>query len=215
MALNDIYEVKHVQRDFDQKHIENVYFYKHVTDPVGGPYSTQAERLARDWRLDVLDPMRPTQPSSYFTDEVRVRNLFNPADTYVLPLNLAGTRASTGTDLLPSFIAAVCTLASDNGLVRKGRKMFAGLAELDQASGVLQASGLVQMAIRAACALAGVSTLVGGGKAFQPVVVKRIREGTAGNYTYRLPENQLEAVAGYVQSAVISGLVSAQDTRKK
>lgn len=213
-AIGDIYELKHVQRDGDNVHIENVYFYRQIADPAGGLWSTQSQRLAEDWMTDVYTVMRPSIPGTYITDELRVRNLFNEADSYVMPLNSAGTRSFAATELLPRFLSGVITLATDNGLVKKGRKMIAGLAEADQNNGLFTAAGYTLFAVRAAAMLLGVSTLFGGAKAFEPVVVKRIRTGTAGNYVYRLPENQLEAVAGIVQSAILSSIVSAQDTRK-
>lgn len=215
MALGDIYELKHVARDADQKHMENVYFYVHSADPVGGSFSTQAQRLAEDWNTDVLTNILPNVPAGFVSTEIRVRNLFNPADNYVKPISRAGTRTAGVSELQPSWLAAIATLSTDNGLVRKGRKMLWGMFEADQNFGVIQAFGLPFFAARAALCLLGISNLFGGAKAFYPVVVKRIREGTAGNYTYRLPTNAVEAVFGNVQSAVVSTIVTSQDTRKK
>lgn len=214
MAIGDIFELKHVQRDYDQKHIENVYFYRQDSDPSGGPYSTQSQRLANDWLLDVWPVIQPSIPSEYKTAEIRVRNLFNPADMYIMPVNLAGSRSHAGTEYQPSFLAGVVTLATNNGLVQKGRKMLAGLLESDQSAGIFTVLGITFMAVRAAAVLIGISTLLGGQKAFVPVVVKRVREGTPGNYTYRLPTNQIEAIYGEITSAVVSAIVSSQDTRK-
>lgn len=215
MALGDIYEVKHVVRDFDQKHLENVYFYRHDADPAGGPYSTQAERLANDWNTDVLTPMLPQIPGGITTTQIIVRNLFDPADQYTLALNRGGTYSMAATEHMPSFTSGIVTMSTSNGLVRKGRKMLFGLAENMQKDGLFTPAGLVSIAIRAALTLVSVSNLLGGAKAFNPVVVKRIRSGTPGNYTYRLPASQIEAVFGYVQSAVASAILTTQVTRKK
>lgn len=215
MALGDIYELKHVARDADQKIMENVYFYQHVSDPVGGSWPTQAQRLAEDWNTDVLTPMLTNLPSAYTAIEIRTRNLFDPADNYVKPISRAGSRTAGVSELMPSWISVVATLSTDNGLVHKGRKMLYGLFEADQSFGVMAAFGVPFFVARAALCLLGVSNLFGGFKAFYPVVVKRIREGTPGNYTYRLPTSAVEAVYGNIQSAVISMIVSSQDTRKK
>lgn len=213
-AIGDIYELKHVQKDFDNSLFENVYFYRQVADPVGGSWPTQSQRLAEDWMLDVWPVIQPTIPTSYGTTELRVRNLFNLTDSYVMPLAVAGTRSAAGTELQPSFMSGVITLAVDNGLVKKGRKMIAGILESDTHFNTFSVLGIAMLAVRAASMLLGISTLVGGSRAFEPVVVKRIREGTPGNYTYRLPTSQAEAIFGNIVSAVASTVVSGQDTRK-
>jgi len=93
--------------------------------------------------------------------------------------------------------------------------MLAGMLEADQSAGLLSIGGLAIFAVRAALYAAYIGDLLGGAKKFAPVVVKRVRSGTPGNYTYRLPETQLEAVYGYITATVVSAIVTSQDTRKK
>lgn len=215
MALGDIYELKHIIRDADQKNMENVYFYRHVADPAGGTSPTQAQRLAQDWNTDFLTTWLANTATGYTTSEIRVRNLFNAADAYVMPLNRVTSRTAGVSEQLPSWMSVIATLAGDNPLVKKGRKMMMGIYELDQNFGILQGFGSPFFAVRAALALAGISNLFGGAKAFEPVIVKRVREGTPGNYTYRLPETQIEAIYANIVSATVSAVVTSQDTRKK
>lgn len=212
-ALHDIYELKHVFTDFDQKPMENVYYYRLENENPGG--LPQSADLCNTWQADIMSVIVPTMPIPFVTQELRARNLFDPSDTYVKSLNVPGTRVSGGAELQPSFLSVICNASTTNGLIRKGRKMFAGLLESDQAAGILSMVGIPVFAIRAAAFAAYIGTLFGGAKKWAPVIVKRVREGAPGNYTYRLPENQTEALFGYIAAAVNSAIVSSQDTRKR
>jgi len=215
MAINDVYQLVQRHRDPDMKEIENVLFYRQQLDSVGGPYSTQAERLARDWILDVWPTMLPTIPSNIPLVGLSVRNLFNESDAFELPLAISGGRSVSGVEGQPSFVAAKATLAVDNGAVNKGRKQMFGMFESDQNGGLLTSGGLTNFSNRAAAYLLGVSTVLGGARAFMPVVVKRIREDHGElPPTYRLPLLLAELVFGRVVSSVLSAVVTSQNSRK-
>lgn len=215
MALvGDLYELKHVCKDFDQKPMENVYYFKQRADAAGGPYSTQSERLARDWMLDVLPALIAQLPPSYVTIGVNVRSLVDPDDKATIETSQPGTRA-TASEYQPSFVAGKVALSHDKPSIKKGRKMMTGILEGDQNTGLFTASGLAVLAARAASMVLGVSTLLGGTKSFVPVVVKRVLELIEGKKVYRLPETREEQVSGEIKAAVPSQLVTAQDTRKR
>lgn len=216
MAVNDVYQLQFKYRDFDLKPMQNTCFYRQRADGVGGPYPTQAERLARDWILDVWPTIRATLVPAFSAYEIRVNNLFNPTDAYTLPVNIAGTRASGGSENFPSFTNGVVTLALNNAVVKKGRKAQNGLIETDTANGLLQTNGYDNMQARATAWLKSVSTLLGGFFAFEPVVVKRVKYTTpSGSEAYRLPNVIAELVYGLVTSAVTSLLVSHQVSRSQ
>lgn len=212
--IDDLYELKHICKDFDQKPMENVYYFRQRADPFGGPYSTQSERLARDWMLDVLPALIAQLPPSYVTIGVKVRSLVDPDDKATVETSQAGTRA-TATEYQPSFVAGKIALSHDKPSIKKGRKMLTGTLEGDQNTGIFTATGLAVLAARAAAMVLGTSTLLGGAKAFVPVIVKRVVELIEGKKVYRLPNTRAEQVWGDIKAAVPSQLVTAQDTRKR
>jgi len=216
MAVNDVYEAQQKYRDHDGKLLQTTMFYRQQSDGVGGPYPTQAERLARDWMLDVWPTILPRFPNSWALTGMAVKNLFNPSDAFELPLSVIGGRTTAGQEMLPTFVAGVATLAHSNAAVKKGRKSLSGLFEADQNGGTLTTGGQTNFGAWASAFLIGVSTIVGGARAFMPVVVKRIKYTTdEGNEAYRLPELLSELVYGSVVSSVLSLIVSTQNSRKR
>lgn len=215
-AVGDVFEVKLKFRDVDNKEFENVFFYRYaVLVGLGNP--SAQETLANVFNSLMVTAMLPTTPFQITYHTVAVRNLFNGADAFDLPILRAGTRTVSGPDgnLMPSFNAAKVVLATDNGLVKKGRKMLAGLLEVDQASGIIQAVPYALWATRVAMMVIDlVDSVLGGQKSFWPIVVKRVRTGTPKNYVYRLPENNTELIYGSITNAIMSAVVTTQNSRK-
>lgn len=216
MALNDIFQVNVKWRDQDMKTMENVLFYRYKS-VVGLGGGSAAENLANTYNSVMVTGSLPSTPQSIVYTAVAVKNLFDGSEQFELPILRAGTRSLVGADNnpMPSHDAVKVVLATDNGLVKKGRKMLAGLLEGDQVGGIIASIPYATWAIRAALFVVElVDSVVLGTKSFEPVVVKRIREGVPGAYTYRLPENQFEAVYGVIQNAVLSAIITTQNSRK-
>lgn len=215
-TMGDIYQVSIRLRDGDMKQLENAYFYRARQQwDIGITNLSQA--IAEYVNTNLITPRLAWTPTWYTYTGVYVRNLFDESESYELPLSRTGTRtvASDPGHQMPSFTAVKATMSTSNGLVRKGRKMIAGLLETDQATGLLTLVGMTTFSLYAATMVLDiVNAFIPAQYALEPVVVKRIREGTQGNYTYRLPTSQIEAVYGSVQSAVISAVVTTQNSRK-
>ena len=214
MALFDLFEVKLRGLDFDNEAWENVFFYRHSAQR-GLDFDTDEEALAVGFKEAVWDTYKARLNVSWRCVEIRVRNLFNDNYSYVLPVNEVGTRpAIPGNENMPTFNVGKITMGVAPGAVRKGQKAIAGITEADAAGKVLTALGIVNFTVLAATFVLWLadSTLLGQ-KSFEPVVVKRVREGTPGNYTYRLPTSSVEAVYAAIQSAVLSATVRHQTTR--
>lgn len=218
MALvGDIFQVSVKYRDQDMKLFQNDYFYRlSVID--GDADINVCYELATAFISDLLPTIRASTPTSWTFYEIRAKSLFNLADDFAAAISLAGTRptpASPGDQMLPSFAAVKITASTDNGLVKKGRKMFGGVFEGDQSFGLLLIASLpiwAQLAVAFAANVVYEAFTVD--LTWQPVVVQRIREEIEGRVTYRLPTSQLEAVFGVIQNAVFSTIVTTQNSRK-
>jgi len=216
MAMGDIFELKHAWEDNDGRKGENVSFYRYKALR-GLGVDTDEESLAISWIDAVLTPMNATIPNTYRSTGVTVRNLFNAAVVWVEPLSLSGTRSGAGAELMPQFNALKVTLSHKSGLIKKGRRMFGGFFESDQLNGLLAPLAMANLVIKAAlCLLQVADSATLGIKSFVPVVVKRIpvTEGQGEIVRYRLPETQQEAVWSEIESAVLSPVITSQNTRK-
>lgn len=215
-SIGDVYEVKLKSYDADLKQMENVFFYRY-NNLIGLGNPGVSETLANVFDLVVVAAQIPMTPPSIKYNMIQVRNLFDPADAFDKPINKAGTRppGSGTSQLLPSHDAVKVMLNTDNGLVKKGRKMLAGLMENDQTNGLIDSIPYASWVLRIAVfTMDVVDSVIGGQKSFSPIVVKRVREGTPDNYTYRLPTTQWELVYGNIQSAIMSSIVTTQNSRK-
>jgi hypothetical protein len=216
MALGDIFELKHAWEDNDGRKGENVWFYRY-TALRGLGVDTDEESLAITWIDAVLAVMNVTIPNTYRSTGVTVRNLFDSSVVWVEPLSLLGGRSGAGSELMPQFNALKVTLSHKSGLIKKGRRMFGGFFESDQLNGLLTGVAMSTLAIKAALALLDiVDSATLGIKSFRPVVVKRVPiEFPIGTIIgYRLPENSGEAEYSYIESAVMSPVITSQNTRK-
>lgn len=212
MAVGDVYEVIDVQDLFGQE-VQNVYFYLQEAAfiPLAGSI---AQALAEEFVEEFIPLIALTQAVNIMHVEVRVRNLFDPTDAGIAVTGVIGEQADTG-GILPSFNAWGLQFNTDNASVRPGAKRIAGIAEINQNNGV-PTPGMIDALNDLGDALAAPIT---GGLIIEddimfPVVVKRVRSGTSGNYEYRLPETSGELVFGRIIETLVKLLVTSQITRK-
>lgn len=212
MASGDIYEVTHVQVMQEQE-VLNVYFYEQRAAfvPLDGNI---AQSLANEWLETIVPEILACQSSDILSVEVRVRNLFDATDQGVA---VDGSYGSGGTtmDSLPVFNAWGLQFNTDNAAVRPGAKRIGGIPESQQVDGV-PIAGMVTSLNALGDVLAAPITggLIITDDIMFPVVVKRVRTGSPGAYTYRLPETSGEAVVGTIIETLVKLYVTSQISRK-
>ena len=205
MANLDIWEVIDVQ-DFDGQEVLNVYFYR--SDNLGDVGGT-AEDLANSWVDNVLPEIADMQNAALTHVSVNVRNLYNDADTFELPISVPGEVTVAG-DHLPVFTAVPFRLVHANGAIKPGSKRLAGISEDAQADGVVNVGAYITLLNETADALLASLPHLSVIDVWYPVIVKRILDG--GNY--RLPENVGEAVFGVLTDVLWDALLTSQVSRK-
>lgn len=120
-AGGDIVELVHEQTYLGQQ-CNNVYYFEAV---VGGALLSA---LATWFETNVVPDVKAHQLEDVSHINLRLRNLFNSAETYEEPLT--GTGAILNVDVeLPSFFASQIRLDHDSGDVRPGFKRFVGIGE--------------------------------------------------------------------------------------
>lgn len=211
-VLNDVYELTAEQRYKGQR-VYNVYFYE-----IGANFVTTtptvAEVLVTNWIAQILPLLKECQSSDIVYTSIRARNLFNDADGFDAAVTLSGNAAAA--DDLPTFNAMSFTLNTDTTAVRAGKKRLAGVTEAYQTEGILDtAAALAALAISAEQMEKPVTVgTVIQDPVFFPCLVKRIREGSSGAYTYRLPAAREESITSRVLSALFDVMVTSQISRK-
>lgn len=212
MAVNDIYEVIDVQEMYDQQ-VLNVYFYEQrgAFVPVSG---STAQALAEEWADTIMPAIVNVQGALINHVEVRVRNLFDDTDQGLFITGVPGAIGGT-TDSVSSFVALGITLNTDNAAVRPGAKRVAGMLESNSLNGVLTGTALTNAAALATALEAPITGgLIIADDIMFPVVVQRVREGSEGAYTYRLPESSGEATVGLIIEALVKIILTSQTSRK-
>lgn len=190
----------------------NVFFYTSVeSDPETTDAldvcAALATALSTTWAALV------TNETKFHT--ITVRDLYELANvaSMVWPIAQGGSVSES----LMSFLTLSFQFPSTNSLVKSGGKRLAGANELVYADGVLSPSGGFLTAItNFMLAMVATPTVLDSSSfanELVPVVVKRIREGVAGAYTYRLPENLGETTGFQIETIEFNG-VSTQNTRK-
>lgn len=217
-AVGDAFEVVHIMQDQDDKLIQNTWFYryKQIIDPLGDPFSQVLAERFDELKVTALLGL---YNNTFRSVQVRVRNLFDEDDKYVLDHNRVGTLTALGqgNGLLPSFNAAKWTLQHNKGSIRKGRKFIAGLREGDTENGIF--AGFALYVLHAAVAtvmLAPVTTFfIFTQDTFTPIVVKRVQDVQPDNTVrYRLPNVIGEFAYGVIQAITPSALVTSMNSRK-
>lgn len=213
MAAGDIYELTLHQLDRGQV-VENVFFYDQELEFVT-TNPTKAQVLAENWVDQILPQVSAVQPAEVRTTGVTVKNLFNVSDGYDLALSIPGGYA-TDRELESTFNAIGFKLNGDNPAVKNGAKRIGGVFEDYVNDGVITGADLITKCNALADkfeAYVTVGTIIMD-NVFAPVIIKRIRSGTPGNYTYRLPETRLETTVSKVVVALFNAVVTSQISRK-
>ena len=123
---------------------------------------------------------------------------------------------TTDRELESTFNAIGFALNGDNPAVKNGAKRFGGVFEDYVNDGVITGSDLITKLNALGDTMEGyvtVGTLIPD-NVFRHVIVKRIRSGSPGAYTYRLPTNQLESTLSAVVVALFNAVVTSQLSRK-
>lgn len=216
MAINDLYELTYVQR-LNEQAVYNVFHYQQ-SDSTVGQTITSAEALCNAFEQDVMPQILALQTSDVSAVELRAKNLFSAADNHVMSVTGSGDITSfvsgSTDDCLPSFVQIPLILIQGNGEVKNGAKRIAGVSEGVQTDGVITLPAMLTQLEGAAGVLAGA---IWDGDithpSFDPVVIKRVKEVSGEQTTYRLPENIGEAVFGLVIDVLWDVLLSHQISR--
>ena len=118
---------------------------------------------------------------------------------------------------MPSLVAARFTLPGDNPAVAQGSKRIPGISEAAQVDNVLvTAAGAAarwqEFADQLSTPLKSHPAMLSD--LWLPVVLKRVREGLPGAYTYRMPTSQAEKVVSHILVAAVNILLTSQISRK-
>lgn len=206
VAIANLYSLDHVQSWDGGEEFHNIYFY-FDEDGIG-----TAEGLVGSFFEDVLPFVLDLQTNFARTERIVAYSL-GDLDNYweAIYSGVVGT-FSMG-DGFPMHDAVNLTLRLNTRAVRPGSKRISGIPEASATNGVFTDSGWLSNLNLLRNALK--DTLDDGATAnvFAPVVVKRVREGSAPNYTYRLPETDGEAQIGYVTGVLYNARVSHQVSR--
>jgi hypothetical protein len=201
MALDDVFKVTDYQRLPSGEEVLNVYFYQRL-DPAG-----DAADLLAVFVSDLAADVKAVQSNELVHRLYRVENLGDLADFD--EYSLAGDVGGQGAGVRNEWDAWAYTLRPSTRAVRPGSKRIAGVPEGDGAytnGVVVNAAMLILLqALRVQLSALLVGTLA----QYQPVIVKRVLDGT----TYRLPETTLELVAVPVSQALFNTKISHQVSR--
>lgn len=212
--LGDLYEITLTGRLYNQT-INNVFhFYQDLEFITTNP--TKAQALVDRWNSTHLPTIAEISSGDLLYTNIAGRNLYNAADAYDLAISLTGQGASAPNDTLSSFVATGFTLMPETPLVKPGSKRFAGLWESAQVDGVITDAGTITICNNVAAKLEAPVTIgtVIFDPVFLPVIVKRVRSGTPGNYEYRLPANAGEGQWSNIVVALFNAIVTSQVSRK-
>lgn len=211
-TVGDVYELVDEQR-LDGQEMLDVYYYRLgdvfvTTDP------TIAQALAEQWAAQILPGVLGVQSSDVGHSQIRVRNLYNEGDAFNLVVSESGAISAVADS---DFDALSFVLQGESAVTRKGAKRIGGLTDASNTRGVVTDSTTLTAAATLADLLATPVAvgLIIPSNVFYPVIVKRIRAGVSGSYTYRLPANAGEGVTNAIINALFNVLVTSQTSRKQ
>jgi hypothetical protein len=214
--LNDLYELSLIGTLFNQE-VSNVFHYRQALE-FATTNPTHAQALAEGFRDQKMTALRALSSGDLVYTDINVRNLYDGADQYNLPVSLPGTGSSAGVaDTLGSFTALSFTLQPETNVTKQGAKRFAGVFEAQQTDGVVTDTNILTTHAPAASAAITSPVTVGlviPDDVFIPVLVKRIRSGSPGGYSYRLPTNAAEGQWSRIVVALFNAIVTSQVSRK-
>jgi len=206
----DVIELTHEQAYMGQV-VNNVYYF----EAVDGTASLTS--LAAWFETNVLPPIKVIQNNLVTHTNLRLRNLFNLAETHEEPLTGTGSLVS-GAQEMPSFFAAQVRFDHTNAQVRPGFKRWTGLVEDSIADSLYSASLITQMD---AIATPLMNPLTPALATWAHVIVGRVCEtqnpdpdAVPSCLKYRLPENQIELVVGYPVAYEAYAQPTTQNSRK-
>lgn len=210
--VDDLYELV-CEQTFQGQKCLNVYFYR-----TGAIYvntlPTNAQVLVDGFVEQILPDIISAQSDQIVYNVVRARNLYDPVDSYTRALSEPGYVASS--DFESTFDALAFTLQGETRAVRTGAKRQAGVPDSFVTDGVVTGELALAAAASAAEAMGKaiqVGTLLPS-DVFFPTLVKRVRTGTPGHYTYELPSVRGEGVWTTVINVLFDVLISSQVSRK-
>jgi hypothetical protein len=213
--LGDVYEVVDKQVLFGQE-VLNVFQFRQIVNFVT-TLSNNAEACEAAFKAQYLPKIAQVQTGDLTHVNLSVKNLFNTDDAFSEDINVTGVQnAAASADTLGSFEAFSFTTRGSGLTVKPGGKRIAAVLDSFVTDGVITDSnaliGLNALANQMKTSLT-VGTIIQDAT-FQPILVKRVRSGAAGNYEYRMPENTGELVYANIQNALLKLLISSQVSRK-
>lgn len=212
MAVGDAYELTDVGTMYGQQ-CTNVFTFVQNT-PWSGP-GLPSEALALWYEGNLINNILQMQTPDYLHTGIKVRNLFDAADTYEAGISVPGNILGE-TNGAPAYSAAGLTLLTDNGAVSDGAKRIGGLPNASTTDGVITNSTVIARLNALADVIAS-PVMIGTPvpvSVFDPVVIKRVRSGSPGAYTYRLPETIEELVFGIIIDVIWDVIMTTQNSRK-
>lgn len=214
MAVGDLYEVRLQGTAFAQENL-NIFHYHQALSYLPGT-GVDADGLA-DGFVDQTIPVLAEAMSADMTlESLVVRNLFDESEVVTREFAITGTALTNTTSTSAPFVAGRYILEHGNGAIRQGAKRLGCLPENAQTDGVVDSAAYVTAGDDAADAMLApiLVGLVIQDPVFRPVVIQRVRSGTPGNYTYRLPQTAVEAVYAFVLDVLFDLVIGTQNTRK-
>lgn len=190
----------------------NIFYY------LGTPGSGEVEAINACFAIDaVLAPkwaQLTTNNNLFHT--ISATDLFNPANVASMAMSVSQGSISLW-ETLQSFLTLSFQFPSTLGGTRSGGKRLAGANEGIYTDGALTPNpGFLADLLDFMLDMKTVINLLdseGDAASLVPIVVKRLRSGTPGNYTYTLPDNFLDLEGFQIETVEFNG-VSTQNTRK-
>lgn len=216
MSVGDVYEIVDVQTLKGQQ-VLNVYTYLQfgAVVPVPPTPNIAAVLAVAFSEHDVFLNALGLQSTEVEHTAIKVRNLFDVSDQYDLIGSWLGENGTAG-GIQTTFDAIGFLEGIDNGAVRPGHKRLAGIPDANADDGVITNAG--ELSTAAAYANAASTNIQAGSilpvDTWSPVVVKRVRSGTPGNYEYRFPNNSGELIFGTILEVAFNALLTSQVSRK-
>lgn len=213
VETGDVFEVK-VKYEYEGQQMANVFAYEYalLIDPLGTTYSQVLAERFNDLMMPKIVTMFPTQVVFKGID---VRDVVFPDDAY--ELELAVTGAAVWADRLPRHDTVGFTLNGANKSTRRGGKRLGLFNESVVTNGVVsfgsQIAHIIGMQVQMALPIT--TFFIFTQNTFLPVIIKRVREGVEGAYTYRLPETRAEQVLNRIVTVGVSYLMTTQNSRKR
>jgi len=206
MAVGDIYQVKDKHRATWGTQMLNVYFYIGSGD---GLALDCAQAFVDELLADIAD-LQTIDITHY---EIEAASLFDPTDFGIVAVDVDGTQT---TETSAPFLAVNFSLQLPTRAIKKGSKRIGPVPEDVVVNGVVTDSAYITLLNGVVADLDNQISPTGEpSRTFDPVVVKRIAEGTPPDVTYRLPASFGEAEYANVIGATVNLNVSHQTSRKR